>query len=483
MNVDDLLDDLFTEFDIKPEQAAPIALPTFHPDLPGFTNHTTGEEHTRQREFVESTTKRKIARAGRRGGKTIGVSRIAAEAFMAGKRVLYATPTQEQIDTFWTAICLIFMQDIENGILYKNETRHVLEVKGTKTRIRAKTAWNADTLRGDYADLLILDEYQLMNEDAWGIVGAPMLIDNNGDAVFIYTPPSLHSRSTSKATDPQHAPKLFKAAAQDTSGRWQTFHWSSYDNPFISDDALSNLTGDMTSTAIRQEIEALDLDEAPGALWKRMTIDNSRHRGPLPDFDYIVVGVDPSASSTGDECGIVAAGRWHPPDSEKPHFYPLEDVSVQGSPATWANAAVNLAYKWGANCIVAEANNGGEMVELTIKTVDANVRVELVHASRGKQTRAEPIASIYEDNRGHHCGTFALMEDEMVQWTPGDASPNRMDALVWAGTKLMLGPNNALRQLPHTGLWKPKDMPVAAPHGPGSHREAVHIRGNNRGRY
>ena len=103
----------------------------------------------------------------------------------------------------------------------------MIERPGSDQRIRAKTAWNADTLRGDYADLLILDEWQLMNEEAWEVVGAPMLLDNNGDAVFIYTPPSLHSRSTSKARDPRHAAKLFQRAQADTTGRWEVFHFTS----------------------------------------------------------------------------------------------------------------------------------------------------------------------------------------------------------------------------------------------------------------
>jgi phage terminase large subunit-like protein len=116
----------------------------------------------------------------------------------------------------------------------------------------------------------------------------------------------------------------------------------------------------------------------------------------------------------------------------------LADESVQGSPLVWATAAVTAYHKFKADRIIAEANNGGEMVALTIKQVDPSVPVELVHASRGKQTRAEPIAAQYEQGRVHHVGLFEALEDEMCLWIPGDASPNRMDALVWALTKLML---------------------------------------------
>lgn len=387
--------------------------------------------HAKQAAFVDSTAKRTVVRAGRRGGKTVGVGIRAVKRFLAGRRILYAAPTQEQIDRFWVSITRALEEPIEAGVFYKNETRHIIELPGTEQRIRAKTAWNADTLRGDYADDLILDEWQLMNEDAWGIVGAPMLLDNNGDATFIYTPPSLRSRSTSKASDPQHAAKLFKKAEADTTGRWATFHFTSHDNPHISKEALADITGDMTSLSYRMEINAEDVDEAPGALWNRGLIESTRLI-KAPEFERVVVGVDPSATSNGDEAGIITGGK----NGES--GYIIADDSVQGSPMTWATAAVTAYHKHDADCIVAEANNGGEMVSLTIKTVDPSVPVKLVHASRGKQTRAEPVASLYEHGHGHHVGSFPALEDEMCLWMPGDQSPNRMDAMVWTMTELML---------------------------------------------
>jgi hypothetical protein len=391
------------------------------------------QPHTKQLEFINSTAKRRIVRAGRRGGKTVGVSIYAVQKFLAGRRVLYATPTQDQIDRFWTSVKLALREPIDAGLLYKNETRHVIELPNTEQRIRAKTAWNADTLRGDYADVLIMDEFQLMNEETWGVVGAPMLADNNGDATFIYTPPSLHSRSVTKADDPQHAAKMFKRFLQEQAAgnpRFSAHHFSSFDNPHISREALDDLAGDMTSLAYRMEILAEDVDEAPGALWTRDIIEKGRLL-KAPDLSRIVVGIDPSATSTGDEAGIVTAGILGN------HLHTLADDSVQGSPLQWATAAVTAYYRHRADRIVAEANNGGEMVELTIRQVDSSVPVTLVHASRGKQTRAEPVAAVYEQGRGHHVGNFPALEDEMCLWLPGDPSPNRMDALVWAATELL----------------------------------------------
>ncbi len=184
----------------------------------------------------------------------------------------------------------------------------------------------------------------------------------------------------------------------------------------------------------RQEIEGELLEDTPGALWTLDEIDALRVR-KAPNLVRVVVGVDPSATATGDEAGIIVAGLGEDGDG-----YVLADASLQASPAGWARAAVGAYHRWEADRIVAEVNNGGEMVGLTIRTVDPAVSYKPVHASRGKRTRAEPIASLYEQGRVHHVGSLARLEDEMCTWSAldSDTSPNRMDALVWALTELML---------------------------------------------
>ncbi len=214
--------------------------------------------HPKQALFVDSAVKRIIICAGRRGGKTVGVAIKAVKALLAGQRVLYAAPTGEQTDRFWFEVCRALHNVIEAGTYRKNETERYIERPGTQNRIKAKTAWNANMLRGDYADLLILEEWQLMAEDIWEDVGAPMLIDNNGDAVFIYTPPSLRSSGVSKAKDPRHASKMFKMAQADTSGRWAAFHFTSFDNPYLPREALAEVAQDMSRDSFRKEILAED---------------------------------------------------------------------------------------------------------------------------------------------------------------------------------------------------------------------------------
>jgi hypothetical protein len=359
----------------------------------------------------------------------------AVQRFLQGRRVLYAVPTSDQAEHFWNTVTRALYEPIKAGVYKKNETNHTIELPGTDQRIRAKTAWNADSMRGDYGDELIFDEWQLMNEDAWGVVGAPMLLDNNGNATFIYTPPSLHSRSTSKANDPQHAAKMFKLFAERQAAgndRYATFHFTSRDNPHLSIDALDEITADMSNLAYRMEIMAEDVNQAPGALWTRETID--KHRvSKFGDLTRVVVGVDPSATSRGDEAGIVTCGKLGE------DYYTIGDDSIQGSPMQWASAAVSAYHRFSADLIVGEGNNGGEMIEAVIRQIDPTVNYRMVHASRGKATRAEPIAAIMEKGHDHHVGVYPELEDELCLWTPGDNSPNRLDAKVWAMTELTKG--------------------------------------------
>lgn len=270
-------------------------------------NITLRKPHTKQQEFIDCNAKRIIIRAGRRGGKTVGVAIRIAKRFLGivddlwgikdwkpdGRRQLYTAPTIEQVETFWYEICKVLAEPIQIGYLKKNETEHVIELPGTKLRIKAKTAWNANTLRGDYADDLTFDEYQLTNEDAWEVVGAPMLADNDGDAVFIYTPPSLHSQGVSKAKDPLHAAKLFKKAQEDTTGRWKAFHFTSYDNPHISVEALDKLRVDMSQVAYRLEILAEDIDEAwRGLIYSSFNQACIKPRFQIPKEWLVYVGHD-----------------------------------------------------------------------------------------------------------------------------------------------------------------------------------------------
>jgi len=189
----------------------------------------------------------------------------------------------------------------------------------------------------------------------------------------------------------------------------------------------------------RQELLGEILDDTPGALWTRARIEALRVRRP-PELVRVVVAVDPAATSgeDADETGIVVAGL-----GVDGHAYVLDDRTVRGTPYDWAAAAVAAFHEHRADRVVGEANNGGEMVGYTVATVDPTVPFKAVWASRGKRTRAEPIAALDERGLVHHVGSFPELEDQMCTWRPGEASPDRLDARVWALTELLLEPDGA----------------------------------------
>lgn len=193
----------------------------------------------------------------------------------------------------------------------------------------------------------------------------------------------------------------------------------------------------------RQELEGEILGDIPGALWNRDDIDSSRVYDVPKDLERVIVAVDPAASSAegSDENGIIVVGMARDNDGYA-RGYVLEDGSLRGTPEEWAKKAVTLYRKWSADRIVAEKNNGGEMVETVIRTVDRSVPIKLVHASRGKVVRAEPISALYEQGRVHHVGRFDELEDQMCLFSidnirnSATGSPDRVDALVWGLTEV-----------------------------------------------
>lgn len=395
------------------------------------------ESHPKQHNFIYSKSKRKIARAGRRGGKTTAVAILAVEEFLKGHRVLYAVPTTDQLTRFWHEVVQALAEPLEYGVYRKGESDKVIELRGSEQRIKGKTAWNADSLRGDYCDVLILDEFQLMSEEVWDVVGEPMLIDNDGDAIMIYTPASLHSRSASKANDKRHASKMYKRCEKKED--WQCFHWTSRDNPHVSREGIERVAADMTEIARRQEIEAEDLDEVPGALWKLETLEQCRvpevPEEALP-FSKIVVAVDPTGSTT-NEAGIVGAAL-----GKNGHGYLLADESeLYATPRSWGQRSVWLYWELKADSLVGERNYGGDMIRDLIATIDENVHYIDVTATKGKDVRAQPISALYQKGFIHHVGKddqYAKLEEELTSYVPilSKTSPNRMDALVWAFTEL-----------------------------------------------
>ena len=200
----------------------------------------------------------------------------------------------------------------------------------------------------------------------------------------------------------------------------------------------------------RQELYAEVLDDNPGSLWNRTQLDDLRVKA-CPELARIVVAIDPavSANEHSDETGIVVAGI-----GRDGIGYVLEDLSGIYTPNEWGNKAVGAYHRWRADRIVAEVNNGGDLVQANIRTADSNVSYREVRATRGKALRAEPISALYEQSRIRHVGMHAKLEDQMCDWNPAASkrSPDRVDALVWALTDLMLGPVQQQAAQPQGGL-------------------------------
>ena len=212
-----------------------------------------------------------------------------------------------------------------------------------------------------------------------------------------------------------------------------------FDNPFLAEAFVAAMAADYGGTRLgRQELDGELLGEAEGALWTRDLIEARRCPVPEPSsLGRVVVAVDPPGSASGDACGIVVAAL------AEGKGVVVADCSVSGlRPEGWAKRVAAAADGWAADRIVAEANNGGEMVADVLKTVAARVPVKLVHASRGKGARAEPVAAAFEAGRCRFAGCFPELEDELCALTAngyaGGGSPDRADAMVWALTELVL---------------------------------------------
>ena len=213
------------------------------------------------------------------------------------------------------------------------------------------------------------------------------------------------------------------------------------DNVHVPQSYLDALNEDYRGTKLgRQELDGELIEDLEGALWTRDMMEASRVAA-LPEVRRVIVAVDPPASAGGDACGIVCVGL-----GADDVGYVIEDASVSGlSPEGWAGVVADVAVRHGADRVIAEANNGGDMVASVLRAADSGLPVRLVHASRGKCARAEPVAALYGRGRVRHVGAFADLEDELCGMLteggyegPG-RSPDRADALVWAVTELMLG--------------------------------------------
>lgn len=208
----------------------------------------------------------------------------------------------------------------------------------------------------------------------------------------------------------------------------------------LPDDYIETVLGALSERKMRRFKNGEWLDDNPNALWQREVIESLRVQ-QHPTLVRVVTGVDPAVTSGSDsaDTGIVTAGL-----DAAGHYFVLADNTLHGSPNEWGMAVVMAHHKHQGDRVIGEVNNGGDLVEANLRTVDRNIPYTGVRATRGKAVRAEPVAALYEQGKVHHVGTFPELEDQMCSWQPGEKSPDRLDALVWAITDLM-------EKQPHSG--------------------------------
>lgn len=296
------------------------------------------------------------------------------------------------------------------------------------TRYKVFSAEKPKRLRGPQHHLAWCDEIaQFKYADAWDQLMFGLRLGDDPKVIVTTTPApvKLIRELVSRIGDDVH---ITRGKTLDNAGN-------------IAQTALKNLLARYSGTRLgRQELEAELLEDAEGALWQRSRLDELRVQ-VMPEMQRIVVAIDPAVSTNegSDETGIVVVGR-----GIDKHAYILGDYSGKYTPDGWADMAVRQYRAFKADHIIAEANNGGDLVESNIRVKDANVPVKLVHASRGKLVRAEPVAALAEQGKFHIVGSLTKLEDQMCGFTidfdrkKAGFSPDRMDAMVWGVHEVVL---------------------------------------------
>ncbi|KFE36344.1 DNA-packaging protein [Thioclava atlantica] len=299
---------------------------------------------------------------------------------------------------------------------------------------QAFSAHEPEALRGPQFDAAWVDELAKWKkaEEVWDMLQFALRLGDHPQQVITTTPRNvgvLKAILNNPSTVETHAPTEANRA-------------------YLAESFLSEVQARYAGTRLgRQELEGVLLEDVEGALWTTAMLEGARVERPGP-LDRIVVALDPSVTgkAASDECGIVVVGARLQGAVQDWRAVVLEDASVRGSPTDWARAAIAAMERWGAERLVAEVNQGGDLIESVLRQIDPLIPFRALRASRGKGARAEPVAALYEQGRVRHLRASDLgpLEDQMcrmgLQGYQGRGSPDRVDALVWAITELILEP-------------------------------------------
>ncbi len=301
------------------------------------------------------------------------------------------------------------------------------------------SAHDPEALRGPQFDAAWVDEFAKWKkaEATWDMLQFGMRLGDNPQVCVTTTPRNvkvLKDLLASPSTVSTHAPTEANRAN-------------------LADGFIEEVRARYAGTRLgRQELDGVLVDAADGALWTGAMIEAALLPGAVPRLDRIVVAVDPPVTGNegSDECGIIVAGVFRQGPVQDWRAVVLADRSVSAArPLVWAKAAIRAMEEFGAERLIAEVNQGGDLVEAILRQVDPLIPFRKVHAAKGKAARAEPVAALYEQGRVAHVRGLAALEDQMLKMTvqgyQGRNSPDRLDALVWALTALMIEPAAAWR--------------------------------------
>ncbi len=370
--------------------------------------------------------------SGRGFGKTRSGAELVKEYVRRGwaKRIALISPTPGKARDD-------LLRKLDSGLLqiypegqepkYLPTKKRVDWKKGAEANIYSGA--NPEEIRGPEFDLAWIDEFAAFKypRETWDNLQFALRLGDHPQTIITTTPKPIPTLIN--IVEDEHTIISKGSTYENKENLPQSFY----------DHVVSKYEG---TTIGQQEIYADILSDSKRALWSRDVINDFRlENSPAKDVmkrcDRIVVGIDPAVGDKkeNDETGVIVAGATNDTG------WVLEDGSMsQARPQTWADRAINLFHKYQADKIIAETNQGGQMVEQTLRTIDSNIPYKGVRASKGKRTRAEPVAALYEQGKVHHVGVLGTLEDQLVTWEPGQTkSPDRLDALVYALSELMLG--------------------------------------------
>jgi len=371
---------------------------------------------------------------GRRFGLTHGIALFFIECMLEGEALMWGDTINSNIDRYVERYFIPCLK--KNNLEYTwNAQKKVLSLVATGGYTDFRSADKPENWEGFGYNKIFLNEAGIILKNDYLYTNAvlPMLIDYPNSTLIAGGVPKGKLNKKGKE---HRFYSIYKKAKAKTKG-YKLFEYSSYDNPLLKASDIEELEAEISSMnheMVQQEIYGHFVEGASGLLWEATHI-NASYVEHYPRLKRVVVAIDPAASAKikSDDTGIIAVGI----DSNN-NCYVLEDMSGKYTPEEWGSQAKQLKSRWNASAYVIEKNQGGDMAKNVIKQVDKNTRVIMVHASKGKYARAEPVFALYEQGKVFHYGHHVGLENEMLNFNPDLFSPNRVDALVWGVYELAL---------------------------------------------